>query len=315
MKMMIVIGVVALNIAAGIFAHGQGASKESPAVQTHVAAATKLAGTRYASAMTRLCAPPNARPRPTFADLTVEPVRLFDNLYFVGLANVYAWAVDTPDGIIVLDTLNNAKDAEVTIVGGLKKLGLDPSRIKYVVISHAHADHFGGAPYLKEHYGARILASDSSWREMEQIKSTSAPPPARDMVVTDGQTLTVGGTPLTFVLTPGHTPGTTSVVVPVTDRGQRHVAFVLSGPRTETLETSRQMLASEEKLAKVGKEKHVDVELTNHSYVDDSLPIIEAIRKRKPTDPNSYVIGEEGFQHFTGWQAECLRADIARSEK
>lgn len=315
MKMMIGIGVVALNIAAGVSAHGQGASKESPAVQTHVAAATKLAGTRYASAMTRLCAPANARPRPTFADLAVEPVRLFDNLYFVGLANVYAWAVDTPDGIIVLDTLNNAKDAEVTIVGGLKKLGLDPSRIKYIVISHAHGDHFGGAPYLKEHYGARILASDASWREMAQIKSASAPPPARDMVVTDGQTLTVGGTTLTFVLTPGHTPGTTSVVLPVTDRGQRHVAFVLSGPRTETLETTRQMLASEEKLAKAGKEKHVDVELTNHSYVDDSLPIIEAIRKRKPTDPNPYVIGEEGFQHFTGWQAECLRADIARSEK
>ena len=245
----------------------------------------------------------------------MEPVRLFDNLYFVGLANVYSWVVDTPEGIIVLDTLNNAKDAEVTIVGGMKKLGLDPTRIKYVVISHAHGDHFGGAPYLKEHYKARILASEASWREMEQIKSGNAPPPARDMVVTDGQTLTLGGTTLTFVLTPGHTPGTVSVIVPVTDRGQRHVAFVLSGPRTETLETTRQMLASTEKLAKTGKTAHVDVQLTNHSYVDDSLPVIEAIRKRKASETNAYVIGEEGFQHFTGWQAECLKADIARSEK
>jgi metallo-beta-lactamase class B len=249
----------------------------------------------------------------------VEPVRLFDNLYFLGQANVYAWAVDTPDGIIMLDSLNNAKDAEVTIGGGMKKLGLDPSRIKYVVISHAHADHFGGAPYLKQHHGARVVASEASWREMEQLASRpdarGAVPPARDMVVTDGQTLTLGGTTFTFWITPGHTPGTTSVIVPVTDRGQRHVAMVLSGPRTETLETTRQMLASTEKLAGVAKSAKVDVELTNHSYVDDSLPIIEAIRNRKPTEPNAYVIGEEGAQRFLGWQAECLKADIARSEK
>ena len=265
MKIMIVVGVVVLSLAGGVLAYGQGTSKESPAVQTHIAEAMKLAGTQYAHAAQRLCAPPDARPRPAFADLNVEPVRLFDNLYFIGLANVFAWAVDTPEGIILLDTLNNAKDAEVTIVGGLKKLGLDPARIKYIVISHAHGDHFGGAPYLKEHYNARILASEASWREMEQIKSGNAPPPKRDMVVTDGQTLTSGGTTLTFVLTPGHTPGTTSVIVPVTDRGQRHVAFVLSGPRTETLETTRQMLASTEKIARLAKSAHADVELTNHS--------------------------------------------------
>jgi metallo-beta-lactamase class B len=315
MNRQIVVGLVIMTLTACTFGHAQGAPKEAPAVQTHVDAAKALAGTRYTSAMTRLCLPPDARPRPSFPETAVEPVRLFDNLYFVGLANVYAWVVDTPEGIIVLDTLNNAKDAEVTIVGGMKKLGLDPARIKYAVISHAHADHFGGAPYLKEHYNAKILASEASWREMEEMKRGNTPPPARDTVITDGQTLTVGGTTLTFVLTPGHTPGTVSVIVPVTDRGQRHTAFVLSGPRTETPETTRQMLASTEKLARIGKTAHVDIELTNHSYVDDSLPVIDAIRKRKANEPNAYVIGEDGFQRFTGWQAECLKADIARSYK
>jgi metallo-beta-lactamase class B len=245
--------------------------------------------------------------------LNVEPARLFDNFYFVGLANVYSWALDTPEGIIVFDTLNNSKDAEVTIVGGMRKLGLDPARIKYAFITHAHADHFGGARYLKEHYNARIVSSESSWREMEQIKSANAPPPARDMAVKDGETLTLGGTTLAFVLTPGHTPGTMSVVVPVTDGGQRHVAMLMSGPRTETLEATRQMIATTEKLLRLGRVARVDVQFTNHSYVDDSLPIIEAIRKRKPGEPNAYVIGEDGFQSFIGWQAECLKADLERS--
>ena len=315
MKMRIVSGVVVSVLAVTVLAGAQGASKDSPAVQQHIAKAMEFAGTRYHDAAARLCSPPDARPRPTFSDPNVEAAKLFDNLYFLGLANVYAWAVDTPEGIVVLDTLNNAKDAEVTIVGGMKKLGLDPARIKYIVISHAHGDHFGGAPYLKEHYNARILASELSWQEMEKIKSQNAPPPKRDMVITDGQKLTVGGTTFTFVLTPGHTPGTVSVIVPVMDRGQRHVAFVLSGPRTETLETTTQMLGSEEKLAKFGKDNKVDVQLTNHSYVDNSLPIIEAIRKRKAGEPNAYVIGEAGFQNFVGWQAECLRADMARSGK
>ena len=56
-----------------------------------------------------------------------------DNLYFVGLASVSAWAIDTSDGIILIDSLNNADEAEKYIVGGLKSLGLDPSRIKTLI--------------------------------------------------------------------------------------------------------------------------------------------------------------------------------------
>jgi metallo-beta-lactamase class B len=314
----IVIGLVTLSLAARAVANAQETSKEPPGVQMHIDAARALAGTRYKTAMERLCMPPDKRPRPKFVDLSVEPVRLFDNLYFVGLANVYAWVYDTPDGIVVLDTLNNAKDAEVTMVGGMKKLGLDPSRIKYIVITHAHGDHFGGAPYLKEHYGAHVIASEEAWREMEGLKTGGAnfaPPPKRDMVAMDGQKFTFGGSTLTFILTPGHTRGTLSVMLPIMDKGQRHMAYVLSGPRTETPETTSLMLTSTEKLLSLAKSGHVDVEFTNHSYIDDSLSTIEAVRHRKAGETNAYVIGEDGVQKYLGWQAECLRADIERSRK
>lgn len=314
----IVIGLMTLNLAVTAIANAQETSKEPPAVQKHVDAARVMAGNRYKAAMERLCMPPDKRPRPKFTDLNVEPVRLFDNLYFVGLANVYAWVYDTPDGIVVLDTLNNAKDAEVTIVGGMRKLGLDPSRIKYITITHAHGDHFGGAPYLKEHYGAHVIASEEAWREMEGLKpggSNFAPPPKRDMVAMDGQKFTFGGSTFTFILTPGHTRGTLSVMFPVMDKGQRHMAYVLSGPRTETAATTSVMLASTEKLLSFAKSGHVDVEFTNHSYIDDSLPTIEAVRHRKAGEQNTYVVGEDGVQKYLGWQAECLRADLARSGK
>ena len=291
---------------------------EPAAVQKHVDAARVMAGTKYKTAMERLCLPPDKRPRPKFDDLNVEAVRLFDNVYFLGLANVYAWAYDTPEGIVMLDTLNNSKDAEVTIVGGMKKLGLDPSRIKYAIITHAHGDHFGGAPYLKEHFGTRVIASEEAWKEMEGLKpgrGEFAAPPKRDIVAKDGEKFTFGGSTFTFVLTPGHTKGTLSVIFPVSDKGQRHMAYVLSGPRTETPDTTSVMLASTEKLLNLAKQNHVDVEFTNHSYIDDSLPTIEAVRNRKAGEANAYLVGEKGVQNYLGWQAECLRADLARSGK
>ena len=58
--------------------------------------------------MTRLCLPRNARPRPVLPE-SVAPARVFDNLYFVGLPRVYSWVVDTPEGIILLDSLNDAR--------------------------------------------------------------------------------------------------------------------------------------------------------------------------------------------------------------
>src|ERR1051326_4435200 len=286
----IVIGLVTLSLALTAIAGAQETSKELPGVQMHIDAARALAGARYKTAMERLCMPPDKRPRPNFADLNVESVRLFDNLYFVGLANVYAWVYDTPDGIVVLDTLNNAKDAEVTIVGGMKKLGLDPARIKYAIITHAHGDHFGGAPYLKEHFGTRVIASEEAWKEMEGLKpgrGEFAPPPKRDIVAKDGEKFTFGGSTFTFVLTPGHTKGTLSVIFPVSDKGQRHMAYELSGPRTETSDTTSVMLASTEKLLSFGKQNHVDVEFTNHSYIDDSLPTIEAVRHRKRSEEHT----------------------------
>lgn len=281
------------------------AQAPSAAVQEHIARAKQLADPRYSTAMQRMCAPAQERrPVGDYPNTRLAPVRVFDNLYFVGLGNVYAWAVSTPDGIIMLDSLNNASDAEF-IVGGLKTLGLDPAGIKYVVVTHSHADHFGGAPYLQERFGAKVIASEIEWEAMAKMSNA----PKRDIAVNDGETITLGGTTLTFIHTPGHTPGAMSVIVPVADRGQRHVAALLNGTATNTPDI---LVQSMERLAARAKAAHVDVEINNHSFIDDSLPILDRVRTRTATDPHPLVIGEEGYQRFSGWLTECLRADIAR---
>src|SRR6185503_11596880 len=111
---------------------------------------------------------------------------------------------------------------------GLTTLGADPKQIKYVVVSHAHRDHVGGARLLQERFGAKVIMSADDW-DLLAGDPGSYPKPTRDMVAIDGQQLTLGDTTLTFYRTPGHTYGTISTLIPVRDGGRRHLAALWGG--------------------------------------------------------------------------------------
>src|SRR5262249_12033830 len=145
-----------------------------------------------------------------------SPAKVFDNLYFLGNAplsgdipTVTAWALTTSEGIILLDSLANANEATTYIEGGLKKLGLDPGSIRYVVVTHAHGDHYGGAQYLADKFHAHVVMSDTDWKVLEGPLPADWPaywgaPPKRDLSVSDGDTLTLADTTIEFYVTPPH---------------------------------------------------------------------------------------------------------------
>jgi metallo-beta-lactamase class B len=64
-----------------------------------------------------------------------EPAKVFDNMYYVGMTEFSSWAITTSQGIILIDAIYDYS-VEDEVVGGLKKLGLNPADIKYVLISH-----------------------------------------------------------------------------------------------------------------------------------------------------------------------------------
>jgi metallo-beta-lactamase class B len=145
------------------------AAQSSDTVDAHIAAAREAAGQEYLALFDTVCKPattarPPAEPPPNRSSWYADPVKVFDNLYFVGQAEHSAWAVTTSQGIIIVDALFDYS-VEDAIVGGLKKLGLDPASIKYVIVSHGHIDHAGGAKYLQDHFGARIILAEEDWAQ------------------------------------------------------------------------------------------------------------------------------------------------------
>jgi len=249
---------------------------------------------------------------------SVEPLRVFDNLYYLGQSEYSAWAVNTSAGIIVIDTLFDYS-VEDEIVNGLTKLGLDPKNIKYVIVSHAHSDHVGGAKLLQDRFGAHVLMSAADW-DLAARNTQSWPKPRRDMVVTDGQKLTLGDTTLTMYLTPGHTPGTISTIVPVRDNGRAHVAAEWGGtgfnftvspdkPRRYWYET---YAASADHFGDAVKKAGADVLIANHPEQDGAKAKLAALAKRKPGDPNPYVIGNESVMRYVTMVGECARAGLLR---
>ncbi len=250
----------------------------------------------------------------------VEPVKVFDNLYFVGQSEFSVWAVNTPDGIIVVDTIFSYS-VEAEVVDGLKKMGLDPTKIKYAIVSHGHADHSGGAKFLQERFGTRIIMGAADW---DSIEAGPEPKPTRDIVATDGMKVTVGGTSLTVYLTPGHTPGTISTVIPVKDNGKSYTAALWGGTlfnfargagpvSPAALNSFRNYAASAQKMRDVVEKGRIEILLSNHTAFDGSKTKLPAVLARKANDPHPYVVGTDSVKRFLTMAGECAQAATLRA--
>jgi metallo-beta-lactamase class B len=238
-----------------------------------------------------------------------EPVKVFDNLYFVGQTEYSAWAVTTTEGIIVIDTLFDYS-VEEEVVGGLKKLALDPATIRYVVVTHPHPDHHGGAKFLQDHYKARVVMSAADWDVIDRLSGTK---PAREMVATDGQTLTLGDTTITLYITPGHTPGTLSVLIPVRENGARHVAALWGGTGLNADRASLEAyVRSAQRFDEIVQKAGADIILSNHTDWDGSKVNLPQLTKREPDTPNPYVVGTAAVRRYLEVARECANARVMR---
>jgi metallo-beta-lactamase class B len=256
-------------------------------------------------------APRPERIIPPIADWYREPAKVFDELYFVGTDEHSSWAIVSDDGIMLLDTVFDYATGDA-IVGGLKKLGFDPADIEYVFISHGHGDHHGGAKYLQDEFGARIIMGAADWDLVSQ--NSRDPSPRQDIVASDGMIFELGNTTVTLFETPGHTEGTFSSLITVRDNGEEHLAVSWGGtaiwPRTPT-EQVQYYIDSSVRMQNIVQTRGADVLIANHLVFDHSREKLPQLETRRAGEPHPYVVGTEHVVRYLQVAENCARSEMA----
>jgi metallo-beta-lactamase class B len=288
--------------------------------QRRVAEAMKIAGSDLVPQARMFCTPTGpqrmalarqAAGLPPMPNVVVEPTRVFDNMYFIGMTSQNVWAITTSEGIILLDTMNSADEARDVIVPGLRKVGLDPAQIKYIIVGHGHpgqSDHTGGALFLQKTYGAKVVMNPIDARLVLPAQRPDRPLATPDIDASHGQKITLGDTTVTLVHIPGHTPGTMGVLLPVKLRGTPHSVIVLAATQMPTRESLQQF---EQVFNDFARPQKVEAVLNMHANgVQEDLAFLETIRKN-PNGPNPYLYGPERFGRWMSIMIECGRARLA----
>ena len=244
--------------------------------------------------------PADANPQTqTFAG----PVQLFDNLYYMGTTFVSAYLLVTSDGLIMIDSLYNEFTGQA--LDAIEDLGLDPADIRYVLVTHGHTDHTGGAIAIKERSGAPIAMSAEDWA----ISGMEA-----DLIYADGDTLTLGDTTIDFYVTPGHTPGVLSMAFTVRDGANTHKAFLFGGHNvtTNSAENFEWLMESVERLQAALTD--IEVNLTSHPWAALIFQRAELLANRQPGQPHPFVDGED-FRAFLAERLESSRTGLERARQ
>lgn len=195
-----------------------------------------------------------------------EPFKIIGNVYFCGTFQASCHLIDTGDGLILIDP--GYANTFYLVIDSIYKLGFRPQDIKYIVNTHWHWDHTEATAAMADLSGAKTLIGRDDAEKARQYFDA-------DILLKDGDTLTLGNTTMTFMETPGHTKGTVSLFFETQDNGVTYRVGMFGGAGANTLAQGcfdfdgcrEAYRASVHRLQK----EHVDVFIGNHVWNNDTF--------------------------------------------
>ena len=241
-----------------------------------------------------------------------EPFQIFGNLYFVGTREVSSHIIDTGEGLILLDT-SYPQTVDV-MLENIKKLGFDLKDIKILLHSHGHVDHIGGTALLQKMTGAKVYIGAGDADMVTGVSKTDFAEElgfefkdyfTPDVLLNDGDEIRLGNTVITCKHTPGHTPGTMSYFLNITDGTTVYRSGMMGGAGTNSMELVHlqkyhltdkwrneypQVIASLRGIP-------IDVQMGNHNG-DVGPGIQEKYAERKATGKNVFIDSTTWERHL-----------------
>ena len=170
------------------------------------------------------------------------PFRMRGGLYFVGTEPASTHIIDTGDGLIMLDS--GYQQSLYLVIHNMHIMGLNPMDLKYILHTHGHIDHFGATRALVELTGAKTAIGrpdrdiangkvNLSYADELNMSFTETFEP--DILLEDGDTITLGNTTITALATPGHTDGAMSYFFDVEEDGEVSRVALLGGMGINTM--------------------------------------------------------------------------------
>jgi metallo-beta-lactamase class B len=227
----------------------------------------------------------------------IAPFKVMDDLFYVGPGFVSAWIIPTSQGLIMIDT--GQEPYVDTEIANIQKVGFDAKNVKYILLTHGHLDHFGGANKIKALSGATVALSGIDCDVMAKGSAARTPrpgdePPVCDMRLKEGDTIKLGNTSIKVYITPGHTPGSTTYEFTTHENGKSYKTLVMGGPGGQpNLEAAQQFYQTAMRLNKF---LDVQVAANIHSWLNGFhypngglLERRDRLAARKPGEPNPFI--------------------------
>lgn len=232
----------------------------------------------------------------------LKPTKVFDNVYCIGSVSVVAWVIETSDGLILIDSMWDDIDAKL-IEEDIKGFGLNPKDLKYIILSHGHGDHYGGANYLRNKYAAKVVLTKTDTDLMYNLNTGANSPRSTktkvDIYSKDKDVIKLGDTSITILETPGHTAGCSSFIFPVKYKGKEYTAVLWGGTG---LPKEKELVAkykeSAEYFKKEALSKNALVSLTAHLFADNGYANLEKVANLKEGEANPFIMTKAQMEKY-----------------